>query len=90
MLFQERSQQASVAGGAGDGTAETTGSCEGGTVDAPSIPVRRADSDSRATSTIAVWVHPRACRGGWSASLTIIGDGPQRQLEDGRGARASA
>ena len=37
--------QASVSGGASDGTAETTSSSEGGTVDAPLAPVGRADSD---------------------------------------------
>ena len=40
-----------VAGVVGDGTAETTGSSEGGTVGDPSVPVGRADSDSSAAST---------------------------------------
>ena len=50
-FLQERSQQAPAAGGAGDGTAETTGSSEAGTVDDPSVPAGTADSDSSSAST---------------------------------------
>lgn len=50
-FLQERSQQASVAGGAGDGTAETRGESERREVSALSVPVGRADSDPSTAST---------------------------------------
>ena len=40
--MQERSQEAPVAGDAGDGTAETMGSSQGGAVDASLVPTGRA------------------------------------------------
>ena len=42
--LQERAQQAPAAGDAGDGTAETMGSSQGGAVDASSAPAGWAET----------------------------------------------
>ena len=44
VFLQERSQEAPVAGDAGDGTAETMDSSQGGAVDASSVPAGRAET----------------------------------------------
>ena len=43
-FLQERAQQAPAAGDAGDGTVETMGSSQGGSVDASSAPAGRAET----------------------------------------------
>ena len=50
-FLQERSQEASVADDAGDGTAETMDSSQGGAVDTSSVPAERDESGSDASAT---------------------------------------
>ena len=48
--LQERAQAVSVAGDAGDGTAETIDSSQGSAIDASSVPTERAKSNSGASA----------------------------------------
>ena len=94
-FVRERRHQSLAASEAGDGTAETIGLSEGGTVDARSAPARRAYNDASAASTPdtnqgTVRIPPWSCWRGPCTSSSTTGDAPRRQYGTRPGVRANA
>ena len=97
-FLQERAPQASAAGDAGDGTAQTMGSCEGGAVDASSAPAgsaetvetlgsseRGVDVSSAPTGKAEIVEKTGSCQGGVGASSV-----PAERAESNPGASAAS